>query len=140
MPKPTITEDALAEQLGLPRGEIKALRKKHLREQHDWFLDPEKNRALTLTEDAANTIRRLLDIPAAPVKKDAPERTELTVERVAPGNRRIVLCLTEKGAGARLRVRDNANFLPGMVVTNCVHEEADRYCYEGRLPRRRGRF
>lgn len=66
--------------------------------------------------------------------------TTLTVVAPARGNRCIVLCELAPGVPVRMRVRDNANFLQGMLVTTAVHEDADRYSYEGRLPRRRGAF
>lgn len=87
------------------------------------------------------------DLPAEPSRAPgglagmrAERYVALVVVKAASGNKVVVVCTDPEGRPVRLRVRDNGNFTKGMRVPTCVHVEADRYDYEGRLPRRKGRL
>lgn len=125
--------------MGVPRGALRTMRKNELREGDDF---ERQAGAVILLESGQKKVQEALGVPAgvscAPERP--PIRVTLTVDAPARGNPKIVHCRTEKGLRVRLRVRDNMNFTPGLAVPNCVQEHADLFCFEGRLPRWRGKF
>lgn len=68
----------------------------------------------------------------------APALAQLRVKQVYKLNKRLLLCLDEKGQEQRVRVRNNENFVPGMVIP-CLHQEGDLWTLNGRLPKRKGK-
>ncbi len=152
----TIKEGDLAAALGLSREALKKMRRDLLERDKDWALG-EESRAIEYTILALKKIRAALGLPeplyltypGSPtpesvilaLKKKGTVPEELQVIK-AYGNGIVVLCVQTAAPNAqvRLKVRDNRNFTPGMIVPGCVHVEADRYDYVGRLPRRKGRI
>jgi len=65
------------------------------------------------------------------------------VVRSIPRNVHIVVCEKKDGDGAlvRVRVRSNANFLPGMELRALAHPDyRDVFDLVGRCPRMKGRW
>jgi hypothetical protein len=150
----TISESDLAQFLGCARNDLRRIRAACLLPGIDWLSD-EHTRAILITQSGIAKIRGSLRLPPEPVrlalpwqgndailspgKKNGSRFTPLTVVKLTRFHR-IIDCRDPSGSPARLRVRDSANFVPGMLVPTCVHEQADLYAYEGRLPRRKGRL
>jgi hypothetical protein len=139
-----ISERELAEQLGVLRTSLKKIRG-GFQEGFDWTRCDE-TRAVVYTEAGVKKVREALQLPEPPadaVQMPAlPTRQRHHVLTVVRPTRfaRIVECVDADGKPCRLRVKDNSNFTGGMKVATCVHEQADLYCFEGRLPRRRGKW
>lgn len=152
-PSNTTTARQLAEDLGISREALKKLRDA-LTEGADWLPAP-PGQPILFTAAGVKKIRAHLQIARAPVNPwttasagvrtaapATPIRETLAVIRPAKGSTRIILCLTEDGRTVSLTAKNNANFIAGMQVPNCVQapQSPAYYHYEGRLPRRKGRF
>jgi hypothetical protein len=148
-----IYEGDLALELGLTRETMASLRREHLQEGVDWTLNAKK---VWLVPAAAERLKAQLGCPDLPAGKnghgEAPgakaEPVELVV-RLIPRNIHIVVCEKKEdgdrgdfGAGlVRVRVRSNANFLPGMQIRAMPHPDySDVFDLVGRCPRQRGRW
>jgi hypothetical protein len=158
-----ITTPQLAEALGIAPAALKNLREK-LTPETDWIAGQPiqftesgvKNICAAVGLDPTETAEFLSAHAGTPqpspaasdgtptVASDPPERgITLTVIRPARGNSRVVLCKNPAGTGfVNLLVKDNTNFIPGMAVPRCLQRplSAQQFDYEGRLPRRKGRF
>lgn len=134
-----VPERDFAKKIGVPRGVLRMMRHRgELTEEADFV---RLEGTVQLLDAGVKKVRAHLGLPAGNGDQEPPpERVTLIVDRPAPGNPKIVLCHTERGAKVRLRVRHNINFVPGMRVSNCVQEHADLFCFEGRLPRWRGKY
>lgn len=153
-PSNTITAKQLAADLGLAREALKKMRDDLLTAPLDWLPAP-PGQPILFTAAGVQKLRAHLALPSAPVnpwttasagarteKRPAPLRETLAVIRPARGSHRIVLCLTEDGRQVSLTVKNNAHFIAGMQVQHCVQspQSPAYYHFEGRLPRRKGRF
>lgn len=144
-------ESRLSAKLGVARKRLMALRRSHLREGEHWMQDA-RTRAVVLTETGLEKLRDVLasqgwrdpaaTAPAAPVMvpNGPPERVKARVARIYP-NKRLMLCvaLTAPETGLLTRVRDNTNFMPGMLL-EIIGGQDNSWQYSGRLPRRRGKW
>lgn len=152
-PTQPITQKDLASALGIAPTELKKLRDEHLQPHTDFTPGQpivyapsgiKKIRAaLDLPEPVASADADTPPVPSPSEKNRATARVALAVIRPARGNTRIVLCQTQdERRPVNLRVKNNANFTPGMIVPTCVQSplSAELYDYEGRLPRWKGRF
>jgi hypothetical protein len=70
-------------------------------------------------------------------KRPAFETLEVTHRCL---NSKILLAKRSDGIEVRCQVRNNANFRVGMRLSPCRKDGPTLYTYQGRLPRRRGKF
>lgn len=142
-----ILEDALALEFGLTREAIASLRREHLEMEVDWRLISKK---VWLAPGGVEKLRARLGCPESSAEKNghgeapgAPAEPVLLVVRSIPRNVHIVVCEKKDGDGAlvRVRVRSNANFLPGMELRALAHPDyRDVFDLVGRCPRMKGRW
>lgn len=149
-------ESKLAKDLGVPRKKLRTLRAKHLAPTADFVKGPE---GIEYTVEGLQRMQEKLGAAMKPVDsapstpppsqvlagmaEDAvspPRVAEMRVVKVYPLNPRLLLCeLKDTPQAQRVRVRDNRNFLPGMVL-KAVHENSDLWTLAQRLPRWRGKW
>lgn len=166
-------ESRVAEALGVPRKLLARLRRDHLREPGDFVHLEDQGNAVALTAAGLATIEAQLarlatnppptapepaaakqshgkahprgDIPSGP-----PPREKMTVSRVARDLPRVLLCVPlSRPVQVTVRVNDNSNFAPGMVLeaiqsSDGVWQFRNRVPGDestvGRLPRGKGRW
>jgi hypothetical protein len=142
-----VFEGDLALELGLTRETMASLRREHLLDGRDWQLVGKK---VWLGPAAVKRLKEKVGCLDSPGQKnghgEAPsaiaEPVELVIRSV-PRNIHIVVCEKKEGDGelVRVRVRSNANFLPGMEIRGMPHPDySDVFDLVGRCPRQRGRW
>jgi hypothetical protein len=126
-----------------------ALRRDHLKPQVDYVIERKR---VMITETGYVALRGLLGCPESPDKEKArvshcirePEPISLIITSVRPPkNPHIIEALRKDNGGesARVRVRDNRNFMLGMEFRARPDEQyPDVYVLVGRTPRYRGRW
>lgn len=155
-------EDRVAAWLGLGRVRISKLRRRSLREGTDWIVHEQEVvytvqgiqklrdhlRSLGVTTAAdkpAKVEEPAAEEPPAPV--GPPTKAKARVVKTYP-NKRLLLVQLEAAEGDEekkpeqvvARVRDNSNFMPGMVLDVVRDPRALMWQHVGRLPRRRGKW
>jgi len=141
-----ILEADAAVKLGVSRDVLRELRD-GLTEGADWR---KAGKNIEISAAAFLTVKKGLGVEAAPVGSDEPpaataaqgEPVELTVHHVPKLNHRIVVA-KKNGSETlvRVRVKNNANWMPGMPMK--ARPDAgynDVFVLEGRCPRFRGRM
>lgn len=148
------SEATVAQSLNLNRKKISALRGTALLRGEDWshehgevrYSDTGRERLLGLLAvvpppppPAAATAEPVEHL--APKKSEEPGATtaDIVIVRLYPLNRRIVQGRLESGASVRVRVRDNRNLTPAMVMP-CRHLGADLWELTHALPRWKGKW
>ena len=141
-----LTETALADELGVTRAILKNLREKHAADLPPGEAWRKDGTVIVWTLEGRAALLRLLELekiaPMPPALPQTPDYVHLVVTRVVR-NPRIVLAERKEGppGEVRLRVRDSANFRPGMVCEKCRPTGTpDLFNLEGRTPRFRGRW
>jgi len=151
-------ESRVAKALGLSRERVRALREAHLSAEH-WTT---KGNAIVFTAEGLEKILFYAGGSTEAVSSPSPEQTGAAVEAggvalVAPGAPEVVRAVVKKVCpnprmmlairvgspededSLLVRVKDNRNFMAGMVVEvmDCGNGV---WQYRGRMPRSRGRF
>jgi hypothetical protein len=149
-------EDRLAPWLGMARKRLSTIRRRALTEGVHWTVH---NWTVVYTPEGLTLIRRLLrdmgvrlpgeitpPIEEPPPPVGPPEKVEVKVVRLYQ-NTRMLQAMTMPAAAAEqkpalimVRVRDNANFMPGMTFTAVHDVRSEHWQFTGRLPRRRGKW
>jgi hypothetical protein len=160
-PDGDVTEVTLAEALGLSRADLKSLRKRLLAHGEDWYCH--RGQPLRITESGRAKLAAHLEKKRGPIAEgraerhgadqepdDELERAVRDIEaqwvyetlRVTAVTRNpgILLAVTPAGDEVRCQVRSNVNFRAGMTVEKCRRDGPTLYTYQGRLPRRKGRW
>lgn len=130
-------------QAGLAWLEANFGREANLAEETRVVSDETENGALveagaTDDADAANDARIGVTVESPP-SPPLPLMADVTVRLVYEKNRRLLQGELEDGTRVRVKVRDNVNFVKGMVIP-CIHQTLDLWTLNGRLPQRRGRL
>lgn len=145
-------EERVASWLGVARKRVATVRRRGLREGAHWIVHRQR---VVFTVEGLQKLRDFLGPLAAPQVVDGaadeppapvgpPERKSVRIVKIYP-NTRLMLALApestpEKPVQVLVRVRDNRQFMPGMVVP-VVHDlRSSSWQYVGRLPRRKGRM
>lgn len=131
-------EKDLAEVLGVSRDALRRVRK-GMAEEMDWFLGAE---GITYTDAGYAKLRHELQVAElpnpAPEKRPEPELVEVKVTRLLPHPKRM-LC-DYMGQRVVVQVRENKNFMPGMMITVLPNDESVLWHYRGPLPKRKGKL
>lgn len=139
-----IAEADLAQELGISREDIRALRTEYFTEGRDWHR--EKNKVVLYAPEAAEALRKKIGAEQADEALRAALAIvhTLVVFQVPLRNPHIVTAQKKEGGGGavlRVRVRNNVNFLPGMEIkAKRDAQYPDVFVLEGRCPRFRGRW
>ncbi|QYY35298.1 hypothetical protein [Ruficoccus sp. ZRK36] len=165
----TVKEVVLAERLGLPRSQLKALRDNEtLKSPAHWHLEHSHIVYTTAGVEALQEALKIGEPSPAPTAEDPAEATashnepvkearrqwlsthvlmaeetltELIVTKVYPRNPR---CLQARLDGDphphTVRVRDNRNFVPGMKLMAVKGPTSGVWNHRGRCPRRKGHW
>ena len=150
-----ITEADVAARLGLTREDMRELRVEHLYQDEDWV---KIGREIHYSEDGIEKLRQILkknapdgvklgDIApmstkAAPEAPDAPMVIlDAVVTKIYPKNPQFLEALLG-GQPITVRVNNNANFLPGMIIQSrqLAMKRPQLFDFIGRCPRARGRW
>lgn len=139
-----VSENEFAAKLGLSRADLKKFRAKLKPDTHFF----KNGRTLFLTPAGQIAIRRAFETAPREVAKKKPEDAEFSeepktasavVERPS-ANKMILFCTICGLPRQRVRVRDNAKFVAGMVIRVRRMREKGLWTMEGNCPRFRGRF
>ncbi len=79
-------------------------------------------------------------VSAAVDRAKEPARLETLIVTSLCLNPRMLLAKNEAGAEVRCQVRANTNFKARMKLDRCRRDGPTLYTYQGRLPRRKGRY
>lgn len=150
-----VKEIELCQILGVSRCDIRKIRAEDLSEGPHWFkegkyiyITPEgvakmKTRLQTgpADENAAVPHEDLCARKPAPIiqQPSGKRRGTAVVNRVTP-NKRIVECTVDGVAKQRVMVKDNKNFIPGMIMQVVKLRDRDMWELEGNCPRWKGRW
>jgi len=126
-------ERDVAQLIGWSRGTAKNFRNEKMVGGIDWRVE---GRRVVYLEPGLKKIKK-----AARTKEiKPPAPVDLIVSRLVI-NRHIVMACKKKGdLEVRVKVRDAANFKPGMILADCVPEGVHLYSFTGRTPRKKGRW
>lgn len=143
-------EARVARWLGVARARVRRMRSRALREGEHWQVIQQDivytvaglqrlRDLLTSTGELPRTVNQVAepDEPAAPA--GPPKRTQGKVVRVYPNRRLLQVSLKDAGPVLVL-VRDNSNFIAGMVIAVTHDARANQWQFCGRLPRAKGRL
>ena len=150
-----IAEADVVERLGLTREDMRDLRVEHLYQDEDWV---KIGRGIHYSEDGIEKLRQILkknapdgvklgDIAilstkAAPDVPDAPTVIlDAVVTKIYRKNPQFLEALLG-GQPITVRVNNNANFIPGMVMQSrqLAMKKPQLFDFIGRCPRARGRW
>lgn len=127
-------EADVARALGMSRGSAKNFRNEKMVGGRDWRVE---GRRVVYTASGVKKIKKAARTASLP---EAEATCDLTVIRLVI-NRHILIAAKKKGGlEVRVKVRDSAVFVPGMVLEACVPEGVGLYRFTGRSPRRKGHW
>lgn len=147
-------EERVALWLGIPRKRVRALRRRALAEGTHWAV---REQEIVYTVQGIQQLRDLLRSMGVSTKADRkpepepeepkapagpPTRGKAKVVRIYPNPRLMLVTIEgdEKNKPVTCKVRENLNFMPGMVLDVVKDPRAEMWQHVGRLPRRRGRW
>ncbi len=148
-------ETRIAAWLGLPRSRVANLRRGALHEGEHWLVHDQQ---VVYSLAGIQRLRDLLQArgerlagknpaqkAATPVEPRPPagpvETVKLRILRLCPNPRLMMAVRPQEPEKAMLvRVRDNSNFIAGMMVPAAWDARAGNWQFTGRLPRQKGRF
>lgn len=150
-----VTEIDVAKRLGLSREAVRELRVEHLYQEEDFS---KVGREICYAEDGVEKLRKFLKRTAptgitlgdiAPMQVKTPEMAvdkpevilDAVVVKIYPHNPQYMEALLG-GQPVTVRVRDNGNFIPKMVIQSrqLAMRNPKLFDFIGRCPRGRGRW